>query len=104
MANEYGPFATEQDAWATDAYAAEHAAWDANPVPGTGEKFNMQMLLSACEEIGLDLGAFDLSPLRQVAMYETPKCVALRGIIRRAFEAGKAAGKPATGEKGEGNA
>lgn len=31
------------------------------------------------------------SPLRQVAMYETSKCVALRGIIRRGFEAGKAA-------------
>jgi hypothetical protein len=90
MASEYGPFQDEQDAWATEAYAAERAAWDANPVPGEGEKFNMAMLLAACEEIGLELGAYDLSPLRQVAMYETQKCVALRGIIRRAYLAGQA--------------
>lgn len=89
---EYGPFETEREVWATEACAAERAAWEANPVPGASEKFNMQLLTIACEELGIDLGAYDLSPLRQVAMYETSKCVALRGIIRRAFEAGKAAG------------
>jgi hypothetical protein len=89
MPEEYGPFQAERDAWATEACAAERAAWKA---PGDGEKFNMQMLVSACEETGIELGAYDLSPLRQVAMYETSKCVALRGIIRRAYEAGKAAG------------
>lgn len=89
---EYGPFATERDAWATEACAAERAAWR---VPGDGEKFNMQMLLDGIAELGVDLGAYDLSPLRQVAMYETSKCVALRGIIRRAYEAGKAAGPDA---------
>jgi hypothetical protein len=36
---EYGPFATEADAWATEACAAERAAWAA---PGDGEKFNMR--------------------------------------------------------------
>lgn len=89
--NEYGPFASERDAWATDACAAEHAAWEANPVPGESEKWNMRMLLDGIEGIGLELGAYDLSPLRQVAMYETSKCVALRGIIRRAYQAGLAA-------------
>lgn len=90
--NEYGPFAREQDAWATEAYEAERVAWDANPVPGEGERFNLRILLDDIDDIGLELGAYDLSPLRQVAMYETQKCVALRGIIRRAYEAGKAAG------------
>ena len=94
--SEYGPFASERDAWATDACAAEHAAWEANPVPGESAKWNMRMLLDGIEEIGLELGAYDLSPLRQVAMYETSKCVALRGIIRRAYEAGKAAGPDGT--------
>lgn len=90
---EHGPFTTEQDALATEACAAEKAAWKA---PGDGEKFNMRILVSACGELGIELGTYDLSPLRQVAMYETPKCVALRGIIRRAFEAGKAAAPEGT--------
>lgn len=86
--SEYGPFADEREALATGACAAERAAWNA---PGDGEKFNMQMLTSACGELGVELGAYDLSPLRQVAVYETSKCVALRGIIHRAYEAGRAA-------------
>lgn len=90
--SEYGPFGSEREAWATETGAAERATWDAHPVPGAGEKRNLQLLLDGIEEIGLELGAYDLSPLRQVAMYETGQCIALRGIIRRAFELGKAAG------------
>jgi hypothetical protein len=90
MASEYGPFHSERDAWATAAGVRSIAAWEANPVPGEGERFNLRILLDDIGEIGLDLGAYDLSPLRQVAMYETQKCVALRGIIRRAYLAGQA--------------
>lgn len=94
MADEHGPFATEREAWDTEACKAEQAAWEANPVPGEGEKWNLRMLVSAIEELGVELGDYDHSPLRQVAMYETSKCVALRGIIRRAYEAGLAREQP----------
>lgn len=90
-ASEWGPFSCEREALATRAAAAIRAAYDA--APGTGATFPaaLKVLTDACEAAGVELGAYDLSPLRQMSYMEIAQCAALAGIIRRAFEAGKAA-------------
>lgn len=88
MANEHGPFNSEREALATRAAAALRAACDANPRGWEAE--HLKVMTEACESIGVPLGAFDLAPFRQLAMYEAFNAVVIAGIIHRAFEAGRA--------------
>ena len=59
-------------------------------------------MLEACAECGVDVGALDLATLKDIAWRETYETASVAGMIRRAYEAGLAAGTPAPGEE-EGN-
>jgi hypothetical protein len=48
-------------------------------------------MTDACEQAGVVLGGYDLGLLRWLARGETGQAVSLAGMIRRAYEAGKAA-------------
>ena len=89
---EYGPFETERDAVATRAAASIRAAYDAAPGAGATFPAALKVMTDACEAAGVELGTYDLSPLRQMSYMEIGQCVSLAGIIRRAFEAGRAVG------------
>jgi len=90
-ANEFGPFETERQALATRAAAIIRAAFDAHPGVGAGDPEALKVMTDACAECGVDLGRMDLSTLQDIAWRETFEVVSLAGLIRRAFEAGKAA-------------
>lgn len=96
MADEYGPFDTEREARATRAAAVIRAAFDAAPGYGASIPARLKVMTDACEASGVALGAWDLGFLQGVAWREVADCVSLAGMIRRAYEAGKAAREPAT--------
>jgi hypothetical protein len=89
MANEYGPFESEREALATRAAAMIRAAYDDHPGYGASVPECLKVMTDECEASGVALGAWDLSFLQGVAWGETADCIRLRGLIRRAFEAGK---------------
>ena len=90
--NEYGPFDTERETMATQAAAVIRAAFDDHPGYGTSVPECLKLMTDECEASGVILGAWDLSFLQGVAWGETADCIRLRGMIHRAYEAGKAAG------------
>ena len=89
--NEYGPFNSEREALDTRAAAVLKAAYDEHPGVGAGNQERADLLTAACEAAGVVLGDYDLRLLRWLANWENGQCVSLAGIIRRAYEAGKAA-------------
>lgn len=91
--NEYGPFQTESEALATRAAAGIKAAFDDHPGVGASVPESLKVMTDACELAGVDLGALDLSFLKGVAWGETFYAVSLAGMIIRAWETGKAAGR-----------
>lgn len=90
MADETGPFETEADVRATRAAAALRAASDAS-LRGW-EARHLKVMTDACEAYGVEVGAFDMTTLRQLAMYEPFHPVILAGLLHRAYEAGRAVG------------
>lgn len=89
--SEYGPFGIEEEIWATGAYRRIRAAFDANPGYGASVPEALTEMTSACEHIGIEIGALDLSTLKDIAWRETFEAVCIAGLLRRAYEAGKAA-------------
>lgn len=89
--NEHGPFATERQARATQAAARIRAAYDAHPGVGASFPEALEVMTDACAECSVVLGDYDLSFLRGVSQGESMDAVRLAGMIRRAYEAGKAA-------------
>lgn len=96
MASEHGPFQNEREALSTPAAARIRAAFDAAPGVGASVPESLAVMTEACAECGVELGNQDLGFLRGVAWGETANAVSLAGMIRRAFEAGKAAGPDGT--------
>ena len=100
--SENGPFNDERQALSTRAAARIRTAYEAAPGYGAGIPEALRVMTEACAECGVELGRMDLSTLQDIAWRETFETVSLAGMIRRAFEAGLAAGTPAPGEE-EGN-
>jgi hypothetical protein len=105
--SEHGPFDSEQEAAATQAVRQARAAWDAlvdqalrdrRPVAGQHVPHHLRILMDACSDSGVFVGAFDLRILTWLANYEDTTCAVIAGLIRRAHEAGLAeavaAGRP----------
>lgn len=88
---EHGPFSSEREALATRAAAIIRAAFDASPGVGASVPEALKVMTDACEECGVELGRMDLSTLKDIAWRETFETVSLAGMIRRAYQAGKAA-------------
>ena len=54
---------------------------------------SLTMLIEACSAAGLKLGAYDTLILEWLAGHDQPqRCAVVAGLIRRAYEAGKAGG------------
>jgi hypothetical protein len=54
---------------------------------------SLTMLIEACSTAGLELGAYDTLILEWLAGHDQPqRCAVVAGLIRRAYEAGKAGG------------
>ena len=87
---EHGPFESERQASGTEAARAVYVAFDADPGPGKMAPHNLAMLTAACEEAGVELGAFDAGQLRWLSGWEPHVSVVIAGLIVRAHEAGKA--------------
>jgi hypothetical protein len=90
--SENGPFNDERAALSTRAAARIRAAFDAKPGVGASVPEALSVMTEACEECGVELGRMDLSTLQDIAWRETFETVSLAGMIRRAYEAGQAAG------------
>lgn len=84
-ANDHGPFESESEALAVPAVRAVYRAYDA----GTTSLHDgaADLLLSACEQAGVTLGAYDRSILVWLAGFEPQAAAAVAGIITRAAEA-----------------
>ena len=54
---------------------------------------SLTMLIEACSDSRLRLGAYDTLTLEWLAGHDQPqRCAVVAGLIRRAYEAGKAGG------------
>ena len=54
---------------------------------------SLTMLIEACSAAGLKPGAYDALSLEWLAGHDQPqRCAVVAGLIRRAYEAGKAGG------------
>jgi hypothetical protein len=51
---------------------------------GQMQELNLEVLLSACRDAGVELGEYDRSVLRWVASFEPQNCRSIAEIIRRA--------------------
>ena len=88
MSGPRGPYGTEDEAIADPAVQAIYAAMRAS------RDYRMQdgsaaMILAACEEAGVELGAYDARIVRWVAGFEPQAAAVIAGLIARA-----AVGKP----------
>ncbi len=54
---------------------------------------SLTMLIEACSEAGVTLGAYDTLTLEWLAGHDQPqRCAVVAGLIERAYEAGKTGG------------
>jgi hypothetical protein len=54
---------------------------------------SLTMLIEACSEAGVTLGAYDTLTLEWLAGHDQPqRCAVVAGLIERAYEAGRAGG------------
>jgi hypothetical protein len=90
--SENGPFNDERAALSTRAAARIRAAFDAAPGVGASVPTAVRVMLDACMECGVDVGALDLATLKDIAWRETFEAVCVAGLVTRAYQAGKAAG------------
>lgn len=80
--HDHGPFETEHQALATSAVRAVYQAYDAGTTSlrdGAAD-----LLLAACEQAGVTLGAYDRRILVWLAGFEPQAAAAVSGIVIRA--------------------
>lgn len=85
---DHGPFETEDEARAVPAVRAIYEAYRA----GRGLLDCAPLVRSGCEAAGVALGAYDERIVAWLGNWEPATCAVIAGLIRRAHEAGKAAG------------
>jgi hypothetical protein len=85
-----GPFDTERQARETPAARAVLTAATAAPGAGHMAPHDQAMLTTACQDAGVELGAYDRRILGWLAGYEPATCQVIAGLIRRAHAAGGA--------------
>ena len=81
-ANDHGPFESESQTLATPAVRAVYGAYEAGITSlrdGAAD-----LLLSACEQAGVTLGAYDRRILVWLAGFEPQAATAFAGVIVRA--------------------
>jgi hypothetical protein len=80
-----GPYDTEQST-----YTAPLLVETATATPGGGvfTRINRDHLLVACQDLGVELGAFDVRILHWLAGYEAATVQVVIGLIGRAYAAG----------------
>lgn len=84
-ANDHGPFESESQALAAPAVRAVYRAYDVGTTSlrdGAAD-----LLLSACEQAEVTLGAYDRRILVRLAGFEPQAAAAVAGVIIRAAEA-----------------
>ena len=79
-----GPFESEAEAIA----AARHIL-DLPPGTGAWQQASLDMLTGACDEAGIEVGAYDARILHWLAGWEPQIVAVVAGLITRAHEAGK---------------
>jgi hypothetical protein len=94
MTSEWGPFATEREA--RSAPAATETAAEVTRLLGQGKRApdtrapRLDLLAAQCRHAGIEIGDYDLRLLQWLSGWETEMVMAAAGIIRRAFDAGRA--------------
>jgi hypothetical protein len=95
-----GPYETERDARA----AALSAGGPAEPdwsILSPGQRY--QLLLNACADAGVFLGAYDHRIIEWLAQWDDGTCAVIAGLISRARAAGQdSGGGPGTAQPGGG--
>ena len=79
-----GPSDTERQVHHTPAVRAVYTAFDADPGTGKLAPHNQQMLLSACEAAGIELGTYNRRMLGWLAGWESATCAVIASLITRA--------------------
>jgi hypothetical protein len=83
-----GPFTTE-----TEARKAAHQI--ERPFTGSpilSKEQNSTLLLDVCQDLGVELGHYDVSVIGWLSGWTDANCAVVAGLIQRAFEAGRIAG------------
>lgn len=94
----FGPYENERQAMAEPMPQAVRALHDAGQVK-SGDPDHLVRdtiaghLLRACDDAGVDLGAYDRRVLVGLAIDETSTCQVLIGLITRAYAAGREAAR-----------
>jgi hypothetical protein len=82
-----GPFETEQQARELPTVRGVYEmASRGRSVPGTMAGLNLNMLLRACTDAGLKLGAYDVHILGWLSDWEPQTCAVVCGLILRASQ------------------
>lgn len=95
--NAFGPYETEQQAWA-EPMPRELRALHDDDLIRSGDPDHvardavLRHLLAACDESGVELGVFDHRILAWLADGEDSSAQVVIGLIRRAYAAGRAQG------------
>jgi hypothetical protein len=87
-----GPFETWKQARDTPAVRAVHEAFAADPGTAKMAPHNAAMLLGACADAGVPVGAFDSRILHWLAGFEPEACAVIAGLITRAAAAKEGGG------------
>ena len=82
-----GPYETEREVTQTAQVQAVYAAFDAAPGAGRMRPPNLAMLMDACAEAGVAVGAYDSRILGWLAQWEPQTCAVACGLISRAHQA-----------------
>jgi hypothetical protein len=97
VADTLGPFETERQAAGLPGVRAVYAAMHEWNGPVTSEQrkaidaMTSALITSECERAGVQLGAYDARIVAWLGNWEAQTCAVIAGLIRRAYEAGKAA-------------
>ena len=83
-----GPYQTREQASETEAVQEVYRAFRADPGVGKMAAHAHRLLMRACTEAGVSLGAFDRRVLAWLSEWEPETAAVIAGLILRAREAG----------------
>jgi hypothetical protein len=82
-----GPYETGREVTQTPQVQAVYAAFEAAPGAGRMKPHNLAMLMDACADAGVAVGAYDSRILGWLAQWEPQTCAVVAGLITRARQA-----------------
>lgn len=84
MSADHGPYEAERDA-----IAAVRHILDSEPGTGAWQKGSLALLMDACTDAGVAVGAYDSRILQWLTKWEPQTVAVIAGLITRAHEAGR---------------